>query len=123
MVEHMMARLGIITDKGAPIMNALLKAARTYEIGFDKMFFDLYGGNQPDRGIYNTEAFMPYFAALKAANAQFKPRTHAYFKADKPASLVIDEVERIWAPIAEQDDWTAFEDKLSHIRSYGEALS
>ena len=123
MVERMMSRLGIIAETGAPIMNALLVAARTSQISFDEMFFDLYGKAEPDKDIYKSEIFTPYFAALKDANAQFKPRNHAYFKGEKPASLVIDEVERIWAPIAEQDDWTAFEEKLAHIRLYGEALS
>ena len=122
MVERMMARLGIIADNGAPIMNALLMAARTSQISFDEMFFDLYGKAVPDKEIYQSEAFAPYFATLKEAGAQVKPRDHAYFKGKTPASLVIEEVERVWAPIAEQDDWTAFEEKLAHIRLYGEAL-
>ena len=122
MVERMMVRLGIIADEGAPIMNALLKAARTSKAGFDDLFFDLYGGALPDKEIYHSEAFAPYFAALKDARAQFKPRSHSYFASDKPVSLVIDEVERLWAPIAEHDDWTVFEEKLAHIRAYGEAL-
>ena len=122
MVERMMSRLGIIADEGAPIINALLKAARTSKVAFDDLFFDLYGGALPDKEIYKSEAFAPYHAALKEANAQFKSRSHSYFASDKPASLVIDEVERIWAPIAEEDDWTEFEEKLAHIRTYGQAL-
>jgi len=35
---------------------------------------------------------------------------------------VIDEVERIWAPIAAHDDWSEFEAKLDAIRAYGAAL-
>ena len=123
MVERMMVRLGIIADNGAPIMNALLKAARTTHIGFDQMFFDLFGGCQPDQDIYKSEAFAPYFAALKNADARFKPRDNSYFKGKAPVSLVIDEVENLWSAIAEHDDWTAFENKLSHIRAYGEALA
>jgi hypothetical protein len=34
----------------------------------------------------------------------------------------IDEVEEIWAAIAERDDWKPFEDKVNAIRRMGEAL-
>ena len=122
MVERMMARLGIVADTGAPIMNALLKAARTSKVGFDELFFDLYGRDEPHKDIYKSEVFAPYFTSLKNADVTYKARSHPYFAGDKPASLIIDEVERIWAPIAEKDDWSDFEDKLSHIRAYGQAL-
>ena len=29
--------------------------------------------------------------------------------------MLIDEVEAIWAPIAERDDWSAFETKLTEV--------
>ena len=103
-------------------MNALLKAARTSKVGFDDLFFDLYGRDEPHKDIYKSEVFAPYFTALKNADVTYKARSHPYFAGDKPASLIIDEVERIWAPIAEKDDWSDFEDKLSHIRAYGQAL-
>jgi hypothetical protein len=34
----------------------------------------------------------------------------------------IEEVEAIWAAIAENDDWTGFESKIAAIRRMGEAL-
>ena len=49
---------------------------------------------------------------------------HPYFERRVPCSMVIDEVEAIWAPIAEADDWSRFEDKLRDIalmrEAYGE---
>jgi hypothetical protein len=35
----------------------------------------------------------------------------------------IAEVEAIWAPIAEADDWTFLENKVRQIRQLGEAMS
>jgi hypothetical protein len=35
---------------------------------------------------------------------------------------VIDEVEAVWAPIAERDDWSAFEAKLAEIAALNAAL-
>jgi hypothetical protein len=37
--------------------------------------------------------------------------------------MVIDEVERIWAAIAERDDWAPFEAKLADIQMLREALT
>ena len=34
---------------------------------------------------------------------------------------LVDDVEAIWAPIAERDDWSAFEAKIAAIRQMGEA--
>jgi hypothetical protein len=37
--------------------------------------------------------------------------------------MLIDEVEAIWAPIAERDDWTLLNAKVAAIRTMGEALA
>jgi hypothetical protein len=37
--------------------------------------------------------------------------------------LLIDEVEEIWAAIAERDDWSLFKAKVAAIRRMGEALT
>ena len=34
----------------------------------------------------------------------------------------IEEVEAIWSPIADRDDWQPFEDKVRAIRRMGEAM-
>ncbi len=41
---------------------------------------------------------------------------HSYFENEKPCTLLIDEIEAIWKPIAENDDWSLFENKLHAIR-------
>ena len=40
---------------------------------------------------------------------------HAYFQDDDPQTMLIDEVEAIWAPIAEHDDWSVLADKIHQI--------
>lgn len=37
--------------------------------------------------------------------------------------MLIDEVEAIWAPIAERDDWTMLYDKVERVRAMGAALA
>jgi hypothetical protein len=36
--------------------------------------------------------------------------------------MLIDEVEALWKPIAEQDDWRPFAAKLAAIRRMGDAM-
>lgn len=43
---------------------------------------------------------------------------HEYFQREKPETLLIDEIEAIWKPIAEKDDWTLFEKKIQSLRSF-----
>ena len=48
---------------------------------------------------------------------------HPYFKLPDPCTILIDEVEAIWAPIAAADDWSAFHAKIAAIRVMGEGLA
>jgi hypothetical protein len=36
---------------------------------------------------------------------------------ERPVSLLIDEVEALWDPIAERDDWAPLEAKIAEIRA------
>ena len=47
---------------------------------------------------------------------------HSYFHRTTPCTMLIDEVEAIWKPIAENDDWSAFHAKLDAIAEMGDAF-
>ena len=47
---------------------------------------------------------------------------HPLWREDAPPTLVIEEVERVWAAIDERDDWAPFEQKVAEIRRLGGAL-
>ena len=49
--------------------------------------------------------------------------THPYFARVTPHTLLIDDVEALWAPIAESDDWSLFEAKLAEIADLRAALA
>ncbi len=61
--------------------------------------------------------------ALGEALAAYEPvaDSHPYWADAAPQSLLIDEVEAIWAPIAESDDWSLLEAKITALRRMGEA--
>jgi serine/tyrosine/threonine adenylyltransferase len=130
--EALFARLGLApapreeTDR---LVSAVWAFLRTSRAPFERFFFDWRGGlasaecaaRSPSAEHYASEAFAPVRAALNgAAPADTARLDHPYF-AGEPCTMLIDEVEALWAPIAERDDWSAFEAKLAAIDRMAEA--
>jgi uncharacterized protein YdiU (UPF0061 family) len=128
-----MRRLGI-QSRGFEQDGALAKALWTFlhesKAPFEQTFFDWYGGRlsaeRAERGpaadLYAQASFQPVRAALSTFDPAPQIRLdHPYFARPIPCTMLIDEVEAIWAPIAAQDDWSTFRNKMSEIRSMAEA--
>ena len=123
----MLARLGV-TSRGETSDEALVAAIEAALAGSgvspDRFWFDWRGGvrrgSSPLDAAYAAEAFAPFVAAV-VAYAGASP-THAYWPDPQPCTMLIDEVEAIWAPIAADDDWSAFDAKITAIRRMGEAM-
>lgn len=97
---------------------------------FEQVFFDWQGGMLSEKRAAASPASAFYarkdFAPARAAFAAHEPASpyaleHSYFKSPAPCTLLIDEVEALWAPIAEADDWSAFHAKLAHIDALAQA--
>jgi len=107
--------LGWMTEKGAP---------------YEQVLFDWFAGaasagraaESPAAPLYAEDAFAPIRDRL-LASAPVRPErlSHAYFASPRPCTMLIDEVEAIWEPIAEADDWSAFEQKLDAVAGMREA--
>ena len=91
---------------------------------FEQTFFDWRGGlasadraaASPSADFYRSEAFTPVRAALAGYAAVADTRLdHPYFARSRPCTMLIDEVEAIWAEIAGEDNWSALTRKLAAI--------
>jgi uncharacterized protein YdiU (UPF0061 family) len=115
-------RLGVAprnTGEDQALIQAIERGMRSSGIGIDDFFFRSFGGAIPESlGADFDEA-----RARAAAHAPRSDRTHAYWQDDTPCSMLIDEVESIWAAIAERDDWAPFHAKVAAVRRMGEALA
>jgi uncharacterized protein YdiU (UPF0061 family) len=93
-------------------------------LGWEPLFFDWFGGPASEaralagpRGpLYAGSAF----AELRTRLADYEPvrpeaLEHPSLQRPEPETLLIDEVEALWAPIAERDDWSSLSDKLARI--------
>ena len=91
---------------------------------WEPFFFDWFGGDEtralqgPRGDLYASEAFAAFRQHLRAyAPARPDALAHPYFQADEPQELIYDEIEAIWAAIAERNDWAPFEAKLAAIEA------
>ena len=110
--------LGQAEDRALVI--AMEQALMSKEPGLDRFFFDWRGGGCRTPADYPG----PAFDALRAAVSGHEPvgGDHIYWSGEVPCSMLIDEVEAIWAPVATADDWSALEAKVAAIRAMGEAM-
>ena len=88
------------------------------QMPFEQAFFRAFGGAL-DSAF--PEDFAPVRALLAERSCPGRPH-HAYFQQAAPCTVLIDEVEAIWAPIAAADDWSAFHAKVAAIRLMGQGL-
>jgi len=119
----MVRRLGLAPGGGEEdrlVARAAVAALGRKTVGIDRFFFDWRGGEQPAGEAYADPSFDVLADAIGARRGD---RSHAYWRDEKRCSMLIDEVEAIWAAIAERDDWGPFNAKVAAIRRMGDALT
>ena len=121
LVDSLLRRLGVERrDKDdRELAAALLRALQSRKVPIDRVFFDWRGGRDPGEDRYPSSAFRELAARLSDRQ---QPQTHPYWLDAEPCSMPIEEVEEIWSAIADRDDWSPFEEKVSAIRRMGDAM-
>lgn len=119
--DALLWRIGVTPrgdDEDRALVRTLERTMRATEVAIDRLFFDVFGGALPD-------SYGSAWDDLRAALAPYaprKPRDQAYWQGG-PCSMLIDEVEAIWSPIVEADDWSRVHAKVAAIRAMGDALA
>ncbi|HTJ58024.1 MAG TPA: YdiU family protein [Devosiaceae bacterium] len=122
-----LSRFGLLSqgeEKDAEFVTALFAFFMASKAPYEQSFFDWHGGRlsagraaaSPAADHYATEDFAAFRAILDA----YEPRPglkldHPYFVRQKPRTMLIEEMEELWAPIAAEDDWRAFNAALAEI--------
>jgi uncharacterized protein YdiU (UPF0061 family) len=131
----MLNRLGLIArgaDEDIDLVNAAFRALAEGgpELRWEPFYFDWFGGLTsearalagPRAAIYAGEAFAQFRAKLAAYEMDRPERLASpWFAAREPEELLYDQIEALWADIAERDDWSAFEAKLGRIEAARQA--
>ena len=91
---------------------------------WEPFFFDWFCGEESRalagvRGdLYASESFAEFRRRISEYQAERPERlANAYFAQPEPEELLVDQIEALWTPIAQADDWSAFHAKLAGIET------
>ncbi len=126
--DAILQRLGLVPlgqEKDDALVTGLLSFLTEVRPAFEQVFFDWRGGLSarekalagPLGALYTADAFAPVLAALELYEPRPDARAHPYFERERPRTMLIDEVEGVWAAIANDDDWSGFEAVIEDIGS------
>ncbi len=125
----MLDRLGVQaqgSEADAALVQAMFRAFAEggERLRWEPFFFDWFCGDAdralsgPRGDLYALDGFAD-FRGLLAAFTPERPERLAdpYFAQPEPEELLYDQIEALWAPIAADDDWSAFHAKLAGIET------
>jgi serine/tyrosine/threonine adenylyltransferase len=132
--EKLFTRLDLIEGDWAgdlEFLQALFGWLTESQVGWDQFFHDWRSGQasaaraaeSPQAHAYATAEFAPIHAGLEARTGSGALLDQPYLQRPHPTTMLIEDVETIWAAIAERDDWSLFEAKLAEIEVMRAALS
>lgn len=125
---HFLKILGVrptVPAEDGRTMQGAMNFLESARVPYDQFLFDWYGGSQseeralagPNASFYQGELYLEFRDALRAHPPC--PETDIskpYIQAGKAATLHIDHVEAVWAPIALKDDWSLLHETIERIR-------
>jgi uncharacterized protein YdiU (UPF0061 family) len=126
-VAQLLARLGLVprnADDDAALLRTTIGFLEGSPVSVDRFFFDWYGGEASARRALDGPSAASYagdaFTTFRKNLAKYEPVAPErlaipYYQGADPCSLLYDEIETIWAAIAERDDWAPFDAKLQAI--------
>jgi uncharacterized protein YdiU (UPF0061 family) len=129
----MLARLGLKphdVESDSAFVTALFGFLSQSQAPYEQFFFDWRGGAlsakraaaSPSASFYASEAFRPIADALEGYTATSNVNLdHPYFARSKPRTMLVDDVEAVWEPIAERDDWGILAQTLAEIAEMRDA--
>ncbi|MDB5539093.1 MAG: YdiU family protein [Devosia sp.] len=129
----MLDRLGLEpvgVEADSALVAEVFSALHATQAPYEQFFFDWRGGEEgramasPAAEHYRGEAFSRLRGLIgehpRAENANLD---HPYFKRAGPRTMLIEEMEGLWAPIAERDEWRGLYEALGEIEEMREAYA
>ncbi len=127
MREAFLRRLGLEPlgdDSDGALVKTFLDFMEASQAPWEAVFFDWFCGAasearadaSPRAAFYAREDFKPVREALLARTPVRPERLdHTYFQRAEPLHMTIERVEGLWAPIADADDWSLYDQTLADI--------
>ncbi|MEL6686128.1 MAG: YdiU family protein [Pseudomonadota bacterium] len=113
LVKHMFRRLRLKPASGAvEFVKATFEVLNESRVNWPTFFHDWAGGPAKAPLQEYPDTVWGDWKSLYAKFESSEPRPES----DQPATLLYDEIGALWQPIADQDDWSAFEAKLATFK-------
>lgn len=131
--ERAVRRLGLLPrapEDDAALVSTFYAFLQESQAPYEQAYFDWFGGlastgramRGPSAAFYASDAFAPVREALTGyAPDPTASLDHPYFARERPCTMLVEDVEALWEPIAARDDWSAFEAKRADIVLMAEA--
>ena len=134
MTDAFFKRLGLtrsadaVEDRG--LVMGLLQWLQQSRAPYEQVMFDWRGGAAREKARASSPLKSLYaasdFDALARGLRSYEPADganidHAYFAREKPRTMLIDEMEALWTPIADSEDWRPFNSAIDEIRTMSAA--
>ena len=127
-ITRLLDRLGLASNgvMDSELLGTVYGFLNDSEIGYDRFFFDVYGGLAREEKFLAGESAAHYvgegWKVLRSLLELYTPVPPAkngstYYDGAAPCTLLIDEIESIWSAIDHADDWSPFNEKISQIRA------
>ena len=134
MTKALCSRLGVDAawPDAEPMTEALIKAIRQADIHYEQVIYDWYGGGEASpraldgkrASLYKSTQFAEALDLLSNAPQSASANIdHPYFARGEPVTMLIDEVEKLWNPIASSDDWSPLSQKILDIQEMSRAYN
>ena len=133
MPAQMLRRLALVPrdlETDGALVTEIFAFLAASKAPYEQFFFDWRGGalsaeraaRSPSAGHYASEAFRAVANAMESyAPTPDANLDHPYFARATPRTMLIDEVEAIWAPIASEDNWSLLQQTLAEIAQMRQA--
>ena len=129
LMAAILRRLGVRRrgeEEDAGLVEATFKAMAEggERLRWEPFFFDWFCRRE-DRALAGPRAALytePAFTEFRTRLAPYEPDrperlADPYFARSEPEELLYDEIEALWGPITEADDWRPFHEKLARIEA------
>ncbi|MEX0860584.1 MAG: YdiU family protein [Cucumibacter sp.] len=124
----LLARLGLKpqgVEEDSALVTLLFDFLADTKAPYEQVLFDWRGGQLSDKraarspiaALYESASFAPVRLGLSDRKPVARNLlAHRYFARLKPRTMLIEEMEALWSPVAESDDWAPFNAALGEIR-------
>ena len=113
------------SEKNTDLFSAAIEFLNATRCPYDSFFFDWHCGTlSEDRArrsnrapFYQKPEFKVFYELLKSySSSDTESLTQDYFQQKDSTYLLIDDIEKIWAAIDQDEDWSLFHQKITAIR-------